>query len=81
MKEYNYNNSVEGFVEWHEKRGFPPTIESPNITIQAWREGFKRGVKFASQQINAASNEVECWYCHKKYGKGHKCSTCGRVGR
>ena len=35
----------------------------------------------ASQHINAASNEVECWYCHKKSGKGHKCSTCGREGR
>ena len=28
-----------------------------------------------------AGLEVECWYCHKKTGNGHKCSTCGRVGR
>ena len=26
------------------------------------------------------AKEFECWYCHRKYGPGHKCSTCGRKG-
>ncbi|MBU4317079.1 MAG: hypothetical protein KKF30_07375 [Proteobacteria bacterium] len=39
--------------------------------------------KHASQQSNPADQniEVECWYCHRKYGAGHPCGICGRLGR
>ena len=37
--------------------------------------------KSANQPCSGHGSVVECWYCHRKYGKDHPCSICGRDGR
>ncbi len=33
-----------------------------------------------NKKMQTGSETVECWYCHKKYGKGLPCGICGREG-
>jgi len=33
------------------------------------------------EELEKENGVVECWYCYKKHGTGHACSTCGREGR
>jgi len=38
-------------------------------------------IKFIEKEDINTQGVVECWYCHRKYGKGYACGTCGREGK
>ena len=62
-------------------------LESLDDSGEGWHymhEAAKRIRRLKSelaQPEDSANPVIECWFCHKKYGKGIKCTTCGREGR
>ena len=56
-------------------------MEQDNVTTIVQQRGEISTLKEKIKELEKENGVVECWYCYKKHGTGHACSTCGREGR
>ena len=69
--------------EWKTRKSFLITEDSLNTANEIIDENINEisTLKEKIEELEKENGVVECWYCYKKHGTGHACSTCGREGR
>ena len=69
--------------EWKTRKSFLITEDSLNTANEIIDENINEisTLKEKIEELEKENGVVGCWYCSKKHGTRHACSTCGREGR